>query len=49
MGIIGCLLVVLIAVVIGLVCFPLLANYYDKIENHFNIDKEKGENSNDEK
>ena len=43
MSLIGYVLIVLCVAVVGLILFPRLVSYYDKLEKHFNVDKDEGE------
>lgn len=50
MGFVGIFFIILILIIILLILFPKLAKYYDKTQDHFNVDDNiKGEkNKNNE-
>lgn len=49
MGFVGMFFIILIIVIVLLILFPKLAKYYDKTQDHFNVDNNiEGEKMNDE-
>lgn len=50
MGFVGMFFIILILIIVLLILFPKLAKFYDKTQNHFNVDNNiKGEEDEDDK